>query len=92
MLRRSAVSDSLQPQWTIAHQAPLSMGFSWQYRIGLPCPPPGDFPNPGTEPRSALQADSLPSEPPGKPILQLKIKGKKKNRYIEECVLTKYTL
>ena len=37
-------------------------------------------------------ADTLLSEPPGKPILQLKIKGKKKNRYIEECVLTKYTL
>ena len=36
----------------------------------MPCPPPGDFPNPGIEPRSpALQADSLPSEPPGKPRL-----------------------
>ena len=35
----------------------------------LSCPPPGDFPNPGIEPRSpALQADSLPTEPPGKPI------------------------
>ena len=35
---------------------------------GLPCPPLGDLPNPGTEPRSlALQADYLPSEPPGKP-------------------------
>ena len=35
---------------------------------GLPCPPPGDLPNAGIEPRSpALQADSLPSEPPGKP-------------------------
>ena len=35
---------------------------------GLPCPPLGDLPNPGTEPRSpALQADSLPSEPSGKP-------------------------
>ena len=34
----------------------------------MPCPPPGDLPNPGTEPRSpALQADYLPSEPPGKP-------------------------
>ena len=37
---------------------------------GLLCPPPGDLPDPGMEPRSpALQADSLPSEPPGKPIL-----------------------
>ena len=34
--------------WTVAHQAPLSMGFSRQeYWSGLPCPPPGDFPNPG---------------------------------------------
>ena len=37
-------------------------------RSGLPCPPPGDLPNPGTEPRyPALQVDSLPPEPPGKP-------------------------
>ena len=45
------------------------MGFSRQeYWSGLPCPSPGDLPNPGIELRSpALQADSLPSEPPGKP-------------------------
>ena len=45
------------------------MGFSREeYWSGLPCPLPGDLPNPGIEPRSpALQADSLPSEPPGKP-------------------------
>ena len=56
--------------WTVAHQGPLSMGFSRQeYWSGLPCPPPGDFPNPGIKPRtSALQADSLLAEPPGKPI------------------------
>ena len=37
-------------------------------RVDLPCPPPGDLPNPGIKPRSPmLQADSLPSEPPGKP-------------------------
>ena len=49
-------------------QAPPSMGFSRQeYWSGLLCPPPGDLPNPGIEPRSpALQADSLKSEPPGK--------------------------
>ena len=54
--------------WTVAHQAPLSMGFSRQeYRSGLPRPPLGALPNPEIEPRSpALQADSLPSEPPGK--------------------------
>ena len=38
---------------------------------GLPCPPPGDLPNPGIEPQSpALQADSLPTKPPGKPALR----------------------
>ena len=44
-------------------------GFSKQeYWSGLPCPPPGDFPNPGIQPRSpALHTDSLSSEPPGKP-------------------------
>ena len=50
-------------------QAPPSMGFSRQeYWGGLPFPPPGDLPNPGIEAGSpALQADSLLSEPPGKP-------------------------
>ena len=39
-------------------------------RSGQPFPPPGDLPNPGMEPRSpALQADSLPAEPPGKPLV-----------------------
>ena len=48
--------------WAVARQAPLSMGFSRQgYWSGLPFPSPGDFPDPGIEPRSpALQADSLP--------------------------------
>ena len=55
--------------WTVACQAPLSMGVSRQeYWRGLPCPPPGNLPNPGIEPRSpTLQADSLPTEPLGKP-------------------------
>ena len=55
--------------WTVAHQVPLSWGFSRQeYWSGLLCPPSGDLLNPRIEPRSpALQADSLPSEPPGKP-------------------------
>ena len=55
--------------WTIAHQALLSMGFSRQeYWGGLPCLPPEDLPNPGTEPRSlTLQVDSLPPEQPGRP-------------------------
>ena len=56
--------------WTVAHQAPLSMGFSRQeYWSGLPFPSPGDLPDPGIEPRSpTLQADALTSEPPGKPV------------------------
>ena len=55
--------------WTAAYKAPLSMGFSRQgHWSGLPLPSPGDLPGPGMEPRSpALQADALPSEPPGKP-------------------------
>ena len=50
--------------WTVAHQASWPMGFFRQeYWGGLPCPPPGDLPNPRIEPRSpALQADSLASE------------------------------
>ena len=53
--------------WTVAHQAPLSMGFSRQeYWSRLPFPSPRDLLDPGIEPRSpSLQADSLPSEPPG---------------------------
>ena len=49
---------------TVAHQAPLSMGFSRQeYWSRLAFPSPGDLPNPGIEPGSlALQADSLPTE------------------------------
>ena len=56
--------------WTVAHQAPPSMGFSRQeYWSGLPLPSPGDLPHPGIEPRSpTLQADALTSEPPGKPL------------------------
>ena len=55
--------------WTVAHQASLSMGFSRQeYWSGLPFPSPGDLPDPGMESESpALQVDSLPSEPLGKP-------------------------
>ena len=42
------MSDSLQRYGTVAHQAPLSTGFSRQeYWSGLPFPPPGDFPDPG---------------------------------------------
>ena len=55
--------------WTVAHQAPPSMGFSKQeYWSGLPFPSPGDLPDPRIKPRSpTFQADTLTSEPPGKP-------------------------
>ena len=57
--------------WTVAHQAPLSVGILQAvgcYWSGLSCPPPGNLPNPGIEPRSpTLQTDSLSAELPGKP-------------------------
>ena len=70
----SVMSDSANP-WTAARKASLSMEFSRQeYWSGLPFPSPGDLPYPGIEPgSSALQADSLPSELPGKPINTIKI-------------------
>ena len=60
--------------WTVAHQAPLSMGFSRQeYWSELTCPPPGDLSNPGIEPMSpvfpSLQADSLPLSHLGSPSI-----------------------
>ena len=63
--------------WTVAHQTPLSMGSSSQeYWPRLPFPSPSDLPHPEIEPGSpTLQADALPSKPPGKPksaILQYK--------------------
>ena len=53
--------------WTVAHQAPPSMGFSRRkYWSGLPFPSPGDLPDPGIECRPpTLRADTLTSEPPG---------------------------
>ena len=56
--------------WTVAYQALPSMGFSRQESWnGLPFPSPGDLPDPGIKPGSpALQADALPSEPPGTKI------------------------
>ena len=62
------MSDSETP-WIVASQAALSMEFSRQeYWSGLPCRSPGDLADPGVETGCpALQADSLPTEPPGKP-------------------------
>ena len=62
----SVVSDSAIP-WTVALQAPLSMGFSRQeYRSRLPFPSPGGLPDPGIKfTTPALQAEFLPAGPPG---------------------------
>ena len=61
---------TLAAPWTVACQAPLSIGFSRQeHWCGLLVPSPEDLPDPGIEPGSpALQADSLLSEPPRKPL------------------------
>ena len=69
---RSVVSNSVT-SWTVAHQAPLSIGFSRQedWR-GLPFPSPGDLPDPGIQPRySTLQADTLPSKPLRNPFCEM---------------------
>ena len=74
-LRRKAESLSrvqlLATPWIVAYKAPPSMGFSRQgYWSGLPFASPEDLPNPGIEPGSpTLQADALPSEPPGSLII-----------------------
>ena len=59
--------------WTVAHQAPPSMGFSRQeYWSGLPCPPPGDLPDSGIKPTSpALQVNSLLPSHQGSPIVTI---------------------
>ena len=69
VLSRSVMSDSLPPHGLQPARVLCPWGFSRQgYWIGVPCPPPGDSPDPGIASRSpALQEDSLPSEPPGKP-------------------------
>ena len=69
VLSCSVMSDSLQPHGLSPARLLCPWGFSRQEDwSGLPCPPPGDLPNPRIKPRSpALWVDSLPSEPPGKP-------------------------
>ena len=65
----SVLSSSFTAPWTEARQAPLSMGFHRQeYWSGLPCPCPGDLPEPGIEPKSpALAGGFFVTEPPAKP-------------------------
>ena len=70
--------------WTVAREAPLSMEFYRQeYWNGLPFPTPGYLPNPRIELRSsALQADSLQSETPGKPLPDYRRTVKHKNLHL----------
>ena len=72
MLSRSVVSDSSRPHGLQPARLLCPRGFSRQeYWSGLPCPPPGDLPNPGTESRSpTFKVDSLLSEPPGSPTVR----------------------
>ena len=70
---------TLATPWTVTHQAPLSMGFSrHEYWSALPCPSPGNLPDPGMEPVSpvapALQADSLPLSHRGSPTKEAGIR------------------
>ena len=67
------MSDFYLTPWTIAHQAPLSMGFPKQeYQSGLPFPSPGDNPDSGIEPAfpvsPAMAGGFFTTEPPGKPF------------------------
>ena len=73
VLSHSVMSNSLRHHGLLPAKLLCLWGFSRQeYWSGLPGPPLEDLPNPGVEPRSpTLQADSFPSEPPGKPIITL---------------------
>ena len=79
--------------WTITYQASLSMGFSRQeYWSGLPFPSPGDCPNSGIKPGSlTLQADALPSDPPGKLASKLNYKDGEKTTFRWEKMIANQT-
>ena len=81
---RSVMSDSLIPPWNVAHQAPLSVGFSTQeYWIGFPFPSPGDLPNPGIETKTPMVAGGFfTTEPPGKPSTTVLLEN---NLYVDPC-------
>ena len=73
-------------RWTLANQAPLSMGLCRQeYWGGLPFPPPGDLPDPGTDPHLCTAGRFLTAEPSGKP----QIRGKSPKASHAVCFLHK---
>ena len=80
--------------WTVAYNAPPFMGLSRQeYWSGLPCPFPEDLTHPGIKPRSpALQADSLPSEPPGKSFLDGMNQKSQAYLYIQPCFTLQFLI
>ena len=94
--------DFLQPHGLQPARLFCPRGFSvQQYRSWLPCPPPGEFPNPGIKPRSlTLWVDSLQSEPPGKPRntesslsrLQRNFPTEKSNQGLPHCRQILYQL
>ena len=84
----SVVSDSLQTPWTVALQAPLSMGFSRQeYLSGLPLSPAGNLPDPRIEPMSpALAGGFFTTQPPGKP-LEGSLKSKIPSKHVRKALI-----
>ena len=75
MLSRLVMWDLIDNPWTIAHQAPLSMGFYRQkYRSGLPFSSPRDLPDPGVKSMSpvspVLASRFYTTVPPGKPVFE----------------------
>ena len=78
MLSRFSCVQLFSTPWSVACQIPLSMGFSRQeHWSGLPCPPLGDLPDPGTELVSLLSptlaGGFFTTEPPGKPSVAMRV-------------------
>ena len=88
VLSRSFLSDSLQPHVLQPTRFLRPWEFSRQeYWNGLPWPPPGGLPNPGIEPRPPeVQADSLPTEPQGKPTYASKVVLKILQATLQQCM------
>ena len=88
-ISHSVMSNSLQPLWTVACQAPLFMGFPRQeYWSGLPFPSPGEWnlPDPGIKPASPVLADRLfTAQPPGKSKTSLESLSNLFNIILESC-------
>ena len=90
LFSRSVLSDSFATPWTVAPQVPLSVGFLRQECwSGLQFPPPGDLPDPGLEPASAVLAGgSFTTEPPGKPsVYALWVVIPKKSYLLEKTLM-----